>query len=66
MFSNYALYLYSQIMLYIYILLVTSDCSCENRCHKMGQVIQCCHSECAAGCTGGNTDQCQVEREREK
>ena len=49
----------------IIFILVTSDCPCDNRCHKIGQAIQCCHSECAAGCTGGNNDQCQVSSNRE-
>ena len=44
----------------IIFILVTSDCPCDNRCHKIDQAIQCCNSECAAGCTGGNNDQCQV------
>ena len=44
----------------IIFILVTSDCHCDNRCQKIDQAIQCCHFECAAGCTGGNNDQCQV------
>ena len=53
------IYLHLIVNIFVFIL-VTSDCPCDNRCHKIGQIIQRCHSECAAGCTGGNTDQCQV------
>jgi hypothetical protein len=44
--------------------IITADCdgSCSStgRCGRIGnsRAIQCCHSECIAGCTSGNPNEC--------
>ena len=33
---------------------------CSDRCIVSGSITQCCSNDCAAGCFGGNDNQCHV------
>ena len=46
---------------YFFLISVTADCECDNRCFRSSELlIQCCNAQCSAGCTGGNNFQCLV------